>query len=122
MIDPKTVPTMKLDGGRIPCVGMGTFGSDRVSPEEVAGAVAGGIRAGYRLFDCAACYGNEEQIGNVFRAAMDEGIEGKEQLADVVEVQSRRGFVEDEDGGLRLLHTEVIGKLDALVLATGQGG
>ena len=74
MIDPKTVPTMKLDGGRIPCVGMGTFGSDRVSPEEVAGAVAGGIRAGYRLFDCAACYGNEEQIGNVFRAAMDEGI------------------------------------------------
>ena len=55
-------------------------------------------------------------------AAMDEGIEGKEQLADVVEVQSRRGLVEDEDGGLRLLHTEVIGKLDALVLATGQGG
>ena len=66
MIDPKTVPMFRLgDGGSIPCIGMGTFGSDRVSPDEVAGAVAGGIRAGYRLFDCAACYGNEEQIGKV---------------------------------------------------------
>ena len=42
MIDPKTVPSFKLnDGGVIPCIGMGTFGSDRVTPDEVAGAVAG---------------------------------------------------------------------------------
>ena len=38
MIDPKTVPFFKLNnGGTIPCVGMGTFGSDRVTPDEVAG-------------------------------------------------------------------------------------
>ena len=75
MIDPRTVPSFKLnDGSTIPCLGMGTFGSDRVTPEEVAGAVAGGIRAGYRLFDCAACYGNEDQIGRVFKAAFDEGV------------------------------------------------
>jgi diketogulonate reductase-like aldo/keto reductase len=81
MIDPKTVPMFRLgDGGSIPCIGMGTFGSDRVSPDEVAGAVAGGIRAGYRLFDCAACYGNEEQIGKVFREAFDEGVVKREDL------------------------------------------
>ena len=75
MIDSNTVPVFKLnDGGTIPCIGMGTFGSDRVTPDEVAQAVAGGIRAGYRLFDCAACYGNEEKIGAAFRAAMDEGV------------------------------------------------
>ena len=75
MIDPKTVPTFKLNGGAsIPCIGMGTFGSDRVSPDEVAQAVAGGLRAGWRLFDCAACYGNEDKIGQVFRAAFDEGV------------------------------------------------
>ena len=52
MIDPNTVPVMNLgDGGKIPCLGMGTFGSDRVGPDEVAEAVAGGIRVGYRLFD-----------------------------------------------------------------------
>ncbi len=75
MIDSNTVPVFKLnDGGTIPCIGMGTFGSDRVTPDEVAQAVAGGIRAGYRLFDCAACYGNEDKIGAAFRAAMDEGV------------------------------------------------
>ncbi len=81
MIDPSTVPSMRLgDGGTIPCLGMGTFGSDRVSPEEVAGAVAGGLRVGYRLFDCAACYGNEKQIGQVFRTAFDEKIIAREDL------------------------------------------
>ena len=81
MIDPKTVPLMSLgDGGSIPCLGMGTFGSDRVSPDEVAEAVAGGIRAGYRLFDCAACYGNEKQIGTVFHAAIKEGVVKREEL------------------------------------------
>ena len=54
-------------------MGMGTFGSDRVSAEEVSQAVAGAIRCGYRMFDCAACYGNEHQIGEVFKAAFDEG-------------------------------------------------
>ena len=81
MIDPRTVPSFKLnDGSTIPCVGMGTFGSDRVTPEEVAGAVAGGIRAGYRLFDCAACYGNEDQIGRIFREAFDEGVVARKDL------------------------------------------
>jgi diketogulonate reductase-like aldo/keto reductase len=81
MIDPKTVPSFKLnDGGVIPCVGMGTFGSDRVTPEEVAGAVAGGIRVGYRLFDCAACYGNEDKIGVEFKRAFDEGVVKREEL------------------------------------------
>ena len=81
MIDPHTVPTFPLrDGGRIPCIGMGTFGSDRVSPEEVAQAVAGGLRAGYRLFDCAACYGNEDKIGAAFRQAIDEGVVRREEL------------------------------------------
>ena len=81
MIDPRTVPSFKLnDGSTIPCVGMGTFGSDRVTPEEVAGAVAGGIRVGYRLFDCAACYGNEDQIGRIFREAFDEGVVARKDL------------------------------------------
>ena len=81
MIDPRTVPVFHLNNGdTIPCIGMGTFGSDRVSPEEVAGAVAGGLRCGWRLFDCAACYGNESQIGQVFRQAFDEGIVERKDL------------------------------------------
>ncbi len=80
-IDASKVPQIALpNGGSIPCIGMGTFGSDRVSAEEVAEAVAGAVRAGYRLFDCAACYGNEAQIGQVFQAAFDEGVVERKDL------------------------------------------
>ena len=50
MIDPKTVPHFTLNSGaEIPCIGMGTFGSDRVSPDDVAGGVAGEPVAGCGL-------------------------------------------------------------------------
>ena len=75
------IPEYKLfDGGSIPRIGMGTFGSDRVSAAEVAAAVAGGIRAGYRLLDCAACYGNEKEIGEEIGKALSEGIVGRSEL------------------------------------------
>lgn len=75
------VPMKKLyDGGTIPAIGMGTFGSDHYTPSQVAEAVRGGIRAGYRLFDCAACYGNEDQLGQVFEEVIQEGIVKREEL------------------------------------------
>lgn len=74
VINPAIVPKVTLPSGeQVPCVGMGTFGSDRVSAEDVSAAVAGAIRSGYRMFDCAACYGNEHEIGQVFKDAFDEG-------------------------------------------------
>lgn len=80
-INPAIVPKVKLyTGEEIPCVGMGTFGSDRFTPEQVSNAVAGAIRCGYRMFDCAACYGNEDQIGEVFKAAFDEGVVERKEL------------------------------------------
>jgi len=80
-IDPKLVPKRKLSNGQeIPCMGMGTFGSDRFSPEQVSTAVAGAIRCGYRLFDCASVYGNEDLIGKVFEDAMKEGAVKREEL------------------------------------------
>lgn len=80
-INPASVPSVTLSSGaKIPCVGMGTFGSDRFTPDQVSAAVAGAIRCGYRLFDCAACYGNEDQIGRVFKAAFDEGVVARQEL------------------------------------------
>ncbi|HHV09939.1 MAG TPA: aldo/keto reductase [Clostridiales bacterium] len=80
-IDPALVPKVKLyTGEEIPCIGMGTFGSDRFTPEQVSAAVGGAIRCGYRMFDCAACYGNEAQIGQVFQAAFDEGVAERKDL------------------------------------------
>ena len=80
-IDPKLVPKLKLySGDEIPCIGMGTFGNDRYTPEQVSAAVAGAIRCGYRFFDCAAAYGNEEEIGRVFEEAFREGIVRREEM------------------------------------------
>ncbi|SCP97037.1 aldo/keto reductase [Anaerobium acetethylicum] len=80
-IDPKSVPQRKLyTGDYMPAIGMGTFGSDRFTPEQVSEAVAGAIRSGYRLFDCAAVYGNEHLIGEVFQNAFDKGEVKREEL------------------------------------------
>ncbi len=80
-VDPAIVPKKKLPNGEeIPCIGMGTFGSDRYDANQVAEAVAGGIKAGYRLIDCAAAYGNESEIGKVFRAAFDEGTVSRKEM------------------------------------------
>jgi diketogulonate reductase-like aldo/keto reductase len=65
-VDPALVPKRKLHTGALmPAIGLGTFGSDRVSAESVAKAVSGGLDVGYRHFDCASVYGNEDRIGQV---------------------------------------------------------
>ncbi len=78
-IDPRQVPQRKLRGGdKMPGIGMGTFGSDRFSAEEVAAAVKGAAEVGFRLFDCASVYGNEHLIGKVFEEIMATGIKREE--------------------------------------------
>jgi len=74
-VDPRRVPSRALHtGARIPAVGLGTFGSDRYSPQEVGAAVLGALSAGYRHVDCASVYGNEREVGRSLRAAMDGGL------------------------------------------------
>jgi alcohol dehydrogenase (NADP+) len=80
-INPADVPKRTLyTGEQIPAIGMGTFGSDRFNAEQVSAAVSGAIRIGYRLFDCAAVYGNEDLIGQVFADAFNEGVVKREEL------------------------------------------
>lgn len=80
-INPASVPKRTLyTGEQIPCIGMGTFGSDRFTPEQVSAAVAGAIKCGYRMFDCASVYGNEDLIGKVFAKAIADGDVKREEL------------------------------------------
>ncbi len=74
-VDPARVPTRSLaSGAAMPVIGLGTFGSDRYGPAEVADAVRLGLAAGIRHVDCASVYGNEREIGAVLRAALDRGL------------------------------------------------
>ncbi len=80
-INPAAVPFRTLYTGAVmPAVGMGTFGSDHADAEEVKEAVRGAIEAGYRHFDCAACYGNEKEIGQVFADAFRSGTVKREDM------------------------------------------
>lgn len=80
-IDPALVPKKKLyTGAELPAVGLGTFGSDRFTHEEVANAVKDAIRSGYRHIDCAAVYMNEKQIGKAIAEVIAEGTVKREEL------------------------------------------
>lgn len=81
LIDPAMVPQRILyTGAKMPAMGIGTFGSDRVDSDTVSVAVEGAIRAGYRSIDGAACYGNEKEIGRVYKKLFDEGVVKREEL------------------------------------------
>ncbi len=74
-VDPAHVPQRVLaSGARMPAIGLGTFGSDRVPPAEIAAAVRGAAEVGYRHFDCAAVYGNEADVGRALAAVLAGGI------------------------------------------------
>lgn len=80
-INPVDVPKKKLySGEEIPSVGLGTFGSDKYTPEQVSEAVFGAIESGYRLIDCAAVYQNEDKIGEVLKRVFAETEIKREEL------------------------------------------
>ena len=78
-INPAIVPKRSLyNGTEIPSIGLGTFGSDKYSSEQIAEAVKGAAAFGYRHFDCASVYGNENVIGGAFSEILKSGIQRKE--------------------------------------------
>jgi len=78
-VDPKRVPQKVLPtGAKIPVIGLGTFGSDRIPGPQVAEAILGAAAVGYRHFDCAAVYGNEDLIGHALRSIIDGGVSREE--------------------------------------------
>lgn len=58
------------DGGKLPAVGLGFW---KVTKPDAAGLVQAAIRAGYRHLDCACDYGNEAEVGDGIRAAIQAG-------------------------------------------------
>jgi alcohol dehydrogenase (NADP+) len=80
-IDFINVPYKVLsNGARIPVLGLGTFGSDNYSAQQIAAAVGYAIRNGYRHIDCASVYMNEPEIGSVISSLLKEGVVSREEL------------------------------------------
>ena len=78
-VDPSSVPFRALpDGARIPVVGLGTFGSDSVTGDQIAAAVIDAADVGYRHFDCASVYSNEHLVGKSLTTIMKQGVARKD--------------------------------------------
>ncbi|KAI9904425.1 hypothetical protein N3K66_000954 [Trichothecium roseum] len=70
-------------GAKIPAVGLGTWQS---APGQVQTAVTHALKSGYRLVDCAYCYGNEDEVGAGLAAAFAEGAARREDVFVVSKV------------------------------------
>ncbi len=78
-VDPTLVPQRTLyTGAKMPAIGLGTFGSDHVAHEVVAETVLAAAEVGYRHFDCASVYGNEDLIGLSFQKILGGGLQRKD--------------------------------------------
>ncbi|KAJ3658071.1 hypothetical protein Zmor_009837 [Zophobas morio] len=62
---------------KIPVVGLGTYKSDK---KQVQHAISDAIDAGYRHFDCAWLYGNEDEVGQALHSKIAGGLVQREDL------------------------------------------
>ncbi|MGQ8335565.1 aldo/keto reductase [Sunxiuqinia sp. A32] len=80
-IDANLIPKKKLaNGSEIPVIGLGTFGSDHISPEQVSEAVKYAVHVGFRHIDCAAVYCNEDRIGPILKELITDKVITREEL------------------------------------------
>lgn len=70
-----TIPT--ADGGALPAVGLGTW---KIPDDRLPTLIPEAVKAGYRHFDCACDYGNEEAVGAGIAAALGDGLCRREDL------------------------------------------
>jgi len=81
-------------GAKMPAIGLGTFGSDRFTADDIAASVKEALTLGYRFIDCASVYLNEPQIGKVLAEAIAEGLP-REDLFVVSKVWNDKHAPED---------------------------
>ena len=65
------------NGDEMPIVGLGTWKS---APEDVYHAVKTAIQMGYRHIDCAACYDNQNEVGQAITECIKSGIVKRKDL------------------------------------------
>lgn len=74
----RNIPIIKLSNGyEMPVIGFGTYS---LHGDKCVNAILSAIRLGYRKFDTASFYRNEEEVGRAIRQAIDEGLIKREDV------------------------------------------
>ena len=72
------VPTVKLNNGyEMPMLGIGTYS---LHDETCVNSIYTAIQYGYRKIDTAYMYGNEKEVGEAVRKAIEDGIVTREEM------------------------------------------
>ena len=74
----QNVPTVKLNNGyEMPMLGIGTYS---LHDETCVNSIYTAIQYGYRKIDTAYMYGNEKEVGEAVRKAIEDGIVTREEM------------------------------------------
>ena len=75
---PSVIPHARLnDGHEMPLVGLGTY---KLTGPDAVTIIRRAIECGYRHFDTASLYSNEEEVGRAVRDAIAAGDVTREEL------------------------------------------
>lgn len=106
-------PVIKLSSGYdMPIIGLGTYS---LHGEKCVNAILSAIRLGYRKFDTASFYGNEEEVGQAIRQAISEGLVKREDVFVTTKLYPNE-FAEADKNIERCLRKLDIGYIDLMLL------
>lgn len=106
-------PTITLSSGyTMPIVGLGTYS---LHGDKCVNAILSAIRLGFRKFDTASFYGNEEEVGQAIRQAITEGLIKREDVFVTTKLYPDE-FADAEASIERCLRKLDIGYIDLMIL------
>lgn len=106
--------TVMLNSGyEMPINGLGTYS---LHGDECINSVKSALSNGVRLIDTASAYGNEEEIGQAIREAIDEGIVKREDIFVITKIYPGDEMANPEDSIQACLDRLNIGYVDMMLL------
>ena len=111
--DFETKTVMLNSGYELPINGLGTYS---LHGEECINAVKSALSRGVRLIDTASAYGNEEEIGQAIREAIDEGIIQREDIFVITKIYPGSEMENPEQSIQACLDRLNIGYVDMMLL------
>lgn len=106
--------TVTLNSGyEMPINGLGTYS---LHGDECINSVKAALRSGVRLIDTASAYGNEEEVGQAIREAIDEGIIQREDVFVITKIYPGSEMANPEQSIQACLDRLDIGYVDMMLL------
>ena len=97
----------------MPINGLGTYS---LHGDECINSVKAALRSGVRLIDTASAYGNEEEVGQAIREAIDEGIIQREDVFIITKIYPGSEMANPEQSIQACLDRLDIGYVDMMLL------